>query len=92
MILQRKGSHAPGDALVIVNVRSGYRPRVGGVETGDVHIAPHAPVPGEIITQFDITAILFKSHIGAMSVRAIVGGSHRAAETSFSDAVGSFGL
>ena len=57
-----------------------FRP-IGGVEAGDVHVAPQLPGVAEVASQFGIAAILLKLHVVTVSVGTVVRPGHHAAET-----------
>ena len=65
---------------------------MGGVEVGDVGIDICIPVVVEVVTQFQITAILFKTHSRAVVVGASVLCRDGAAELAASQLVGGFCL
>ena len=91
-IFQCEGGHAACDARVVVYIRIVGFAGIGGVEAGDVHVAPQLPGVAEVVSQFGIAAILLKFHVVTVSVGTVVRAGHHAAETPFPHAVGDFRL
>ena len=90
MILQRKRSHAPRDSLVSVEQQCTNRPRIGSIEMCHVHVAPHVPMVGHLVSQLGIAAILFKPHVIPMPVGTVIGTGYHARKPSLADTVGQF--
>ena len=74
--------HSAGDPLVGIVERAAHRSGVGGVEMGDVCIHIGFPVGIEVVTQFQVAAILLESHAGAVVVGAVILGSGGGGEFS----------
>ena len=55
-----------------------------------VYISLQISVAADFITEFGITSILFKTHIRAMSVGAVVGTGEDTRKASFADTVSQF--
>ena len=91
-IFQCEGGHAACDARVVVYIRIVGFAGIGGIEAGDVHVAPQLPGVAEVVSQFGIAAILLKLHVVTVSVGTVVRAGHHAAETPFPHAVGDFRL
>jgi len=72
VVLGGKRGHAPRDALVAVEERRADRTGIGGVEVCHVHVSAQVPMLGCLIAHAGVTAVLFESHVGPMSVRAVV--------------------
>ncbi len=98
-VLVREGQrrHAARNALVAVDERRPHGARAGGVEVRYVGIGARSPVPGDLVAQLCITAVLLEAHVVAMTVRAVVRtadhrrespGTHAVRELGFERVVG----
>lgn len=81
-VLQRKRSHASRDSLVAVEQRCTDRPRIGSIEMRHVHVASHVPMVGHFVSQLGIATILFKAHVGPMSVGTVIRTGYHARKPS----------
>ena len=92
VVAQRERSHAAGNALFVVENGRRHGSRILGVEMREVHIGINIPLPGNLIIQLGIAAVLLEAHVPAMSVGAIIGPRHRTGETPVFQLVRGFGL
>ena len=59
---------------------------------GHIHIAAQIPVVGNLIAQLGIAVVLLETHVGAVTVGAVVRGADEACEFPFAYAVGHLAL
>jgi len=57
-----------------------------------IHVSPNIPRLRNLVSQFDITAILLELHILPVPVRTIIGTAHNTREPSFPDTIGNLRL
>ena len=86
-------SHGPArNPLVTFIDGSIHRSGIRGVETCQIPVEESIPMFVEIITELQVTAILLKTHTGAMVVTTSVLGSNRAGEIPRTHLIGDFSL
>ena len=92
LVFEGHGGHAARDALVVVDIGLVGGAGVGGVEVGDVDVGPKAPLPGQVVGEAGIAAILLEAHAVAVAVGAAVRAGDDAAQAAAAHAVGGLGL
>ena len=92
MVLDASRYHATRNPLVALIDGSIHCSGIRGVETRQIPVEESIPMFVEIITEFQVTAILLKTHTRAMVVTTSVLGGNRTGEIPRTHLIGDFSL
>ena len=92
VVLHDEISRAACDALVVIIFRDSDCTGVAGVEVCDVGHRTCVPMVGQLVSKTEEAAILLKTHVGTMIVRALVLSRNGAREASCTQLVTAFHL